>query len=100
LTVTLLIEIREAMAAHGVDAEKAFALYKAHCNGNVPPRVPGIDTVSRLAVRIHAGRTIEEAAAREYLYRWELAIKPFDQCGGDSRNPACSIFGTPHTLGM
>lgn len=51
------------------------------------PRVPGIATVLRLAVRIDCGRSPEEAAAREYLYRWELAL----------RSP---IFGVPHTLGM
>ena len=38
------------------------------------PRVPGMDTVIRLAVRIDQGRTIDEAAAREYLYRWNLAL--------------------------
>ena len=38
------------------------------------PRVPGMDIVIRLAVRIDQGRTIAEAAAREYLYRWNLAL--------------------------
>jgi len=43
----------------------------------------------------------EEAAAREYLYRWHLAILAPDQCIGHSvRNPCVSIFGTPHTIGM
>lgn len=38
-------------------------------------------------VRIDCGRSPEEAAAREYLYHWELAL----------RSP---IFGVPHTLGL
>jgi hypothetical protein len=49
--------------------------------------VPGICTVLRLAVRVDCGRTPEEAAAREYLYRWELALQS-------------PIFGVPHTIGM
>lgn len=71
------------------------------------PRVPGCSTSIRLAWRIECGRTIEEAAAREYLYRWALAIKPGDQVLStlpdgrpSTRNPVCSVFGTPHTIGL
>lgn len=105
--------MREAAAAYHAHRDKAFAafaIYKQYCNGRPPPRVPGMDTVIRLAHRISLGRSIEEAAAREYLYRWHLAIKAPDQCGATGRishhpldrNPqACvSIFGTPHTIGM
>jgi hypothetical protein len=84
---------------HKDAAHHALNLYRSYCGGQIPPRVPGMDTVIRLAWRLAHGRTVEEAAAREYVYRWNLAIKPFDQCEGSTRNPACSIFGTPHTLG-
>ena len=86
----------EALDKHRDAALQAFALYRAHCNGAVPSRVPGMDTVIRLAWRIECGRTVEDAAAREYLYRWNLAIKAPDQCA----NRASSIFGTPHAIGL
>ena len=86
--------------SHKTDAHAALALFRCYCNGTLPPRVPGMDTVIRLAWRLAHGRTIEQAAAREYVYRWQLAVKPFDQCEGAARNSACSIFGTPHTFGM
>jgi hypothetical protein len=53
----------------------------------MPPRVPGMDTLTRLAWRIRCGRTPEEAAVREYVYRWNLA----------NRSP---VFGAPHIIGM
>lgn len=90
-----------AYETHRAEAESAFALYVDHCEGLAPPRVPGMSTVVRLAARIAMGRTIEEAAAREYVYRWNLAILPPDQCIGHSvLNPCCSIFGTPHAFGL
>lgn len=95
-----MTEIRAAYAKHRAAADEAFRLYVAYCGGSAPRRVPGMSTDIRLACRIHNGKTIEEAAAREYVYRWHLAIKPFDQCGPGIRNPCCSVFGTPHTIGM
>lgn len=56
------------------------------------PRVPGCSTVIRLAQRIAAGRSEQEAAAREYLYRWHLALIPSPRNAG--------LFGVPHALGM
>ena len=61
-----------------VVAEEVFAF--------APVRVPGCDTAIRLAVRIEVGHSIEVAAAREYLYRWRLALQS-------------PIFGAPHALG-
>jgi hypothetical protein len=87
-----------AYQAHKENAERAYALFLAHYPK--APRVPGCDTVIRLAWRIECGRTPEEAAAREYVYRWHLAVKPFDQCAHGIVNPVCSVFGTPHTIGM
>jgi hypothetical protein len=90
-----------AFKAHSVEAREAFGIYRSYCGGKVPPRVPGMDTYDRLAYRISLGRTVEEAAAREYLYRWSLAIKAPDQCiGAATRNACVSVFGTPHTIGM
>ncbi len=69
-----------------------------------------MDTFTRLAIRVASGKTTSEAAAREYLYRWSLAIKAPDQCGAtgrisydprDRKPDACvSAFGAPHTIGM
>jgi hypothetical protein len=65
------------------------------------PRVPGMDTVIRLARRIALGKSAQEAAASEYVYRWHLAIKPGDQViSVGTRNPCASIFGAPHTIGL
>lgn len=92
-----------AYEAHEPEARAAFALYREYCGGNPPPRVPGMDTVIRLAWRIECGRSVEEAAAREYLYRWGLAIKPADQAmlpHNTTVSPAASIFGAPHAIWM
>ena len=64
-----------AYQLHKLAAHEAFDVFVEYCGGNAPRRVPGCDTAIRLAVRIHNGKTIPEAAAREYLYRWQLAIK-------------------------
>lgn len=76
-----------AYARHRTDAEHAYTLYTALCDGNPPPRVPGMDTVTRLAWRIECGRSAEDAAMREYLYRWNLALR------------SALAFGAPHTIG-
>ncbi|MGJ4953103.1 hypothetical protein [Bradyrhizobium sp. HKCCYLS20291] len=99
--VGILKEAREAFDAHNLSAEVAYSIYRRYCAGSPPARVPGMDTVIRLAVRIAHGKTVEQAAAQEYLYRWRLAIMAPDQCIGSSRrNPCVSIFGTPHLIGM
>lgn len=99
---------RNAEDAHNLSAQFAFETFRGYCNGRLPPRVPGMDTFTRLAIRIANGKTAEEAAAAEYVYRWHLAIKAPDQCGAtggrdwrDRRSDACvPIFGTPHLVGM
>lgn len=85
-----------AYQTHRVDAEKALALFRSYCDFPIP-RVPGMDTAIRLAWRIANGRTVEEAAAREYAYRFKLAIKAGDQIGGVSD---ASVFGAPCLFGM
>ncbi len=92
-----------AWPLHKADAVKARDLFDSWCSDAMRRRVPGMGTTERLAVRLYLGRTIEEAAAREYLYRWSLAIKPAEQCmlpHNSTRNPVVSIFGTPHPIGM
>lgn len=80
-------DLRQAWPIFETDAREAYALFVDHCQGVAPIRVPGMDTLYRLALRRFYGKTIEEAAAREYAYRWFLALR--------SRT-----FGVPHTLGM
>lgn len=77
---------RKAWAAHKADALVAYDIFVGHC-GSAPIRVPGMDTALRLAIRIECGRSVEEAAAREYVYRWHLALR--------SR-----VFGIPHAIGL
>lgn len=94
--------LREAWPAQKNNAVLAYALFNSWCSERMP-RVPGMGTVERLAVRLHLGKSIEEAAAREYVYRWLLAIKVPDQCmlpHNSTVDSVCSIFGTPHTIGL
>ena len=90
---------QKAYRDHHDVAEKAWTIFRSYCSLPMP-RVPGMDTVIRLAWRIECGRSVEEAAAKEYIYRWNLAVKPFDQCGPGIIDPCVSIFGAPHTIGQ
>jgi len=85
MKVSFFDHVFSSYKEHRSEAEEAFALFKSYCDE--APRVPGMDTVLRLAVRIDNGRTVEGAAAREYVYRWHLAFL------GRAWKP-------PHTLGM
>lgn len=78
--------VREAWAAHADEAKETYRVFVEYCGGTAPCRVPGMDTVLRLAVRHACGKNTEQAAAREYLYRWHLALNS-------------PIFGVPHLLG-
>lgn len=81
--------VRSAWPKHRDAAMQALSLFHSYCDSKASvPRVPGMDTALRLAVRIDRGATVEQAAAREYLYRWNLAIE---------RSRA---FGAPHAMGM
>lgn len=66
-------------------ARTAMGMFKGYCHKGIGP-APGMDTFSRLALRVHYGRTAEQAACREYLYRWNLAL-------------TSSVFGVPHAVG-
>lgn len=81
-------DIRDAQRLYRAEALQALEILKTMCGGTLPPRVPGMDTVTRLAWRIRCGRTPAEAASREYVYRWKLALQ----------SPIC--FGAPHAMGL
>lgn len=85
--MSVIQDLRVAWPLHEADARSAYEVFVSYCDGVAPIRVPGMDTLYRLALRLYYGRTIENAAAREYCYRWHLALR--------SR-----VFGVPHTLGM
>jgi hypothetical protein len=85
--MTLMEEIRIAMRDNIKPARQSYMIFIDYCEGRSPGRVPGCDTIIRLAHRSWHGRGVESNAAREYLYRWSLAL----------RSP---IFGVPHTLGL
>lgn len=100
---TLTETLRKAWPLHKADADRAFNLFSSWCDAGRRTRIPGMGTTERLAVRLYLGKSVEEAAAREYVYRWELAIKAPDQCmlpHNSTRNPVCSVFGTPHAIGL
>lgn len=105
---SLIESVRHAMAqpATVAAAREADAMWRDWCAAR-QPRVPGIDTVMRLAVRIDCGATVEQAAAREYLYRWGLVLlqwvnfaetdKPRSRHSARRVNGAWSV---PHAIGL
>lgn len=82
--------LRETIAIahrlHFEDATRALVLFRSFVSEKLGG-VPGIATLDRLAVRCLNGRSPEEAAAAEYLYRWRLALQS-------------PVFGVPHPLGL
>ena len=75
------------MARNWEEVTEAVAIYTHACGGKMPPKVAGYSVEFRMSVRTDVGFTPEQAAAREYLYRWNLALR--------SR-----VFGVPHALGL
>lgn len=80
----------EAYRFYRARADAAYRVFESYCT-RPPIRVPGCDTAIRLAVRIDAGRSTVEAAAKEFIYRWNLAL------GGTAW--AADMYA-PSTLGM
>lgn len=90
--VPLVDFLRQSFADNAAAIHEACALFAAMCSDPVR-KVPGSDTATRMAERIGHGRTPQQAAAREYLYRWRLAL--------DARpRNAAAVWGVPHTLGL
>lgn len=103
VTVTQLA--REALKheSNREGAHKALVLFRSYC-AQPMPRIPGMDTWIRLAIRIHCGKTPEQAAAGEYAYRWLLFLRYWHS---HTRHRARSRFihdrmvnPAPHQLGL
>lgn len=107
--MSLVQQWREALANPAAieGARAALDLVKSWCDPDAVPRLPGCGTLDRLALRIHRGATVEEAAASEYRYRWSLALNQwvnFAQtdrpgCRHGSRNHA-GAWPVPHLIGL
>lgn len=82
--------MHQAQAAywtHKAQAEAGEAFFRAMLTPAADLERGPLPSVYRIAARIAQGFTVEEAAAREYLYRWRLTLQS-------------PIFGAPHALGM
>lgn len=81
--------MNDIMQAYNDRREEAHLAYEEFVAmvGHQMPRVPGCGTAIRLAWRMHLGATREQAVAREYMYRWSLALRS-------------TVFGVPGPLGM
>jgi hypothetical protein len=82
----MLDRIQGTMTKRPAEVAAASALYRSWCVGPQVRRI-GMGIEHAVAHRLSFGRTPEQAAAREYLYRWSIAL--------NSR-----VFGAPHALGM
>lgn len=78
--------IREVFLRRAQDVKRAHDLYQSFVVGPQVARV-GMHASHAIAHRLGCGLSVEQSAAREYLYRWNLAL----------RSP---VFGVPHTLGL
>ncbi len=96
---------RAAFAEPGIGAAATAALdlVQGYCTAPLP-RIPGCDTRTRLGIRIHLGKTIEQAAAREYAYRWHLFLDAWiNHTETRSRSRFAHgpvIYPAPHPLGL
>ncbi len=89
--------LREAWERHQDSAVVALEIVAGYAPNL--PRVPGVSTVLRLAHRLNCGRTVESAAAAEYLYRWNLALDALNPSARGRPNPFAAHYA-PHTLGL
>lgn len=103
---TLIQDIRAALSSPAIvrAASEARAMVAEWCD---LPKLPAMDTHTRLAVRIYHGRTVEQAAAREYLYRWALPLNQWINHAETDR-PGCrhgcrtatGAWPVPHLIGL
>ena len=102
---TILGMARTAFTEPGVDAAAttSLELVRGYCTGPLA-RIPGCDTLIRLGIRIHLGMTVEQAAAREYAYRWHLFLDAWvNHTETRSRSRFAHgplIYLAPHPLGL
>ena len=89
-----------AYERHRTRAVQAYQAFRDLCDFE-PPRVPGMETPVRMAVRLDNGHTVETAAAREFAYRWGLALDAFASHArnGGRPNPFAALYA-PSLLGM
>ena len=90
--------VQQALERHEQGAREAFAIFQTYAPGS--PRVPGMDTVARMAVRLDHGRDVEEAAAREYLYRWNLSLDYHASSRPGRRQNVFASHYAPHAIGL
>jgi hypothetical protein len=102
---TLIEMARAAVAQPAVRdaADRALDRFRGLCTQPMP-HIPGCETWLRLAIRIHRGMTGEQAAAREYAYRWSLFLRAFHNHLA-SRSTSRFVHGAmcypaPHLLGQ
>lgn len=89
LTFVRLLQIVYEMRRD--DIATACKLATEYLGGAVLPALPS-SMGARMAARLGDGMSIEGAAAREYLYRWTLALTPSPRNAG--------VFGVPYPLGL
>ena len=104
--MSLYQSIRDAHANPETMAKAQTALAMVR-SWSPTPRMPGADTITRLAHRIHCGMTTDEAAAAEYLYRWHLPLNQwvnFAQTDKPRSRSACrtmtGAWPVPHCIGL
>lgn len=103
--LTLIQMARKALGEPAVrtSAKAALGLFQGYCTQPLP-RIPGCDTGVRLAIRIDRGMSAEEAAAREYAYRWQLFLGAWtNHVESRSRSRfihSAMCFPAPHILGQ
>lgn len=100
--MSLVSQIRAAwtdpdIRAKSIEADVAF---RELCTEDMA-RIPGCDTVLRMSVRILHGQSAEQAAAREYAYRWHIfADRWVNHAESHSRGRLVpSIWTAPHLIG-
>ena len=102
---SLVQQARDAMADPAAvhAAMRSMELVRSYLMPGAMTRIPGMDTGIRLAIRIREyGYSEEEAAAREYGYRWHLALNQWiNHAEACSRTrPICGAWTPPHLIGM
>lgn len=99
---SLVQRVREAVADPAIVAQARVALGMVQSWCDSVTRLPGCGTLERLCVRIADGMTVEQAAAREYAYRWHLPLSQWvNHTEARSRSrPVTGAWPVPHTIGM